>query len=411
MRNGILYFTCFSSMLFASDNLFIADPHFSPYAGGEDLLTVHRIAECIEDWAHDPNSPSRSWRARGERFLELFLAWDPFNQFTMVVQHEVFGHGYRIRNIGKSTVKVTSYKFGWPPPYAHGGGATEYEIHPSKLTTLQQTAISSGGVEATAILANRLKLKWLSDRTIDPRAATLYLDCQQDLTQYVLGMEDSDKKHDGHDISSYLYWLHQSLPSGELSRIDLKRRALINLLDPFTYFSIYSWFRFIFSGKPMTIPMIPIKGVGYLPGARLGLTPFGPEYYFENYFVAASPIYAYLKWGSYASQTTYGCGLEWPEIFLIHRCTFGLRFDAWNQPRPLFRDPAFAIDALPVSPSAEEDLHHKRFGLAAYLISYYPFGRRNAGLYLQLGGKSKGFLPGESLEQAVIVRLGFQAKF
>ena len=280
---AVLFFIITSMSSFAEeDYLFIIDPYLTPIMGAEDLISVQQGLMRLEDqWTHPERAPRQTWAAGIGRFAEMYTVWDPINYTAMVTQHEVFGHTYRIRDVGKKYAKVRHIHIGVPPPYGHGGGATSYTAS-SHLSSTQNMAISMAGVEATAIMATRLKLRWLKEWKISGRQTSLYTFTQLDLTEYILSLDDSEifGVREGHDIENYLEVLNGSFPSGHLSNGQLKAMAAVNLLDPFLYYSIYGWWRYVVTGKNMFIPMIPIGCVRYLPAARLGLTPFGPEFFF-----------------------------------------------------------------------------------------------------------------------------------
>src|SRR5690606_29231998 len=151
----------------------------------------------------------------------------------------------------------------------------------------------------------------------------------------------------------------------------------INVADPFSFYAIYSWFRYIASGKETKIPMIPIFQMGYLPSLRLGLSPFGPEVFFENYLLkSASPIYFYLKGASHAENRYGGVGFYAPQMFIQGKWLIGFRFDAWRQPKLLLSEgnvPFEDIDfnqkpnkSNPLYPYSEQ--HAMRFGAAGSMI-------------------------------------------
>ncbi len=106
----------------------------SPYAGGEDLLFAIRILEKAETYmlGKSPIVYSKSTYARFWRLSELVGLWLPINYFAMLVQHEIFGHGYRIRDLNtRHIAKVDGYSFEMPPPYGPGGAATYFLSPPS----------------------------------------------------------------------------------------------------------------------------------------------------------------------------------------------------------------------------------------------------------------------------------------
>ncbi len=125
-------------------------------------------------------------------------------------------------------------------------------------------------------------MKWLSSGKIDPRQTLLYLLCEQDLTLYISSLKSKDiRTLAGHDINSYVETLNYTYTNHFLKRGRLRSLSWINFADPFTFYSIYAWFHYLSSGKETKIPMIASI---YLPSLRLGLTPFGPEVFLENFF-------------------------------------------------------------------------------------------------------------------------------
>ncbi len=391
------------------------DLHMSPYAGGEDLLFATRILEKFETYAMGKTNIAyaRNTYARFWRLTEELAIWLPLNYFAMVVQHEVFGHGYRVRDLQTHSLAVVNgYEFNWPPPYGPGGAATGYSVS-EKFTTTEDTAVSSAGVEATAILALITKLKWISSGTIDPRELFLYFFSEQDLTLYVSSLKLKDVRgQSGHDMNSYIQSLNYTYTDHFLSRGRLRTLSLINFADPFTFFTVYSLFYYFSTGKEAPLPMIASC---YLPGLRLGLTPFGPEVFLENFFsLNQIPLYVYLKGGNHSDNTYLGAGFYAPRIYAVNNFFFGLRCDLWRQPKLLLQPgniPFFDIDFSlkpnpnnPLYPYSEQ--HAMRFGAAGSLITSYLWDQKY-GYEAELGYKAQGFLPGYSLFAYPTVRLSF----
>ncbi|NGX33492.1 MAG: hypothetical protein K1060chlam4_01562, partial [Candidatus Anoxychlamydiales bacterium] len=311
----------------------MGDIDFSPYSGAQNLLTLHESLEKAFSYVI-PYKQEKKVIYAILRILELGFVWGPLSRAEMVVQHEVFGHGYRIRDIGSSRAKVKGYQIDMPPPYGGGGGGTKYSFN-SDLTSFQEIAISLAGVEASAILANRLKMKWMESLKLDARKASLYLQSHLDLTNYVLSMEDSFLFADtGHDIKSYIYWLNNTYYEDEITCSDLKEAVLVNFLDPMMYYSIGSFFYYIFTGKDIKIPMIDIKGVKFLPNLRLGLAPYGSECFLENFLSYKNrAIYSYVRVGNHNNNTFWGVGIEYPKLYEFNLNTIGFRADLFHQPK------------------------------------------------------------------------------
>jgi hypothetical protein len=96
--------------------------------------------------------------------------------------------------------------------------------------------------------------------------------------------------------------------------------------------------------------MIPILEVGWLPGARMALTPFGPEFFIENWLLKELTPYSY------------------PEQ------------------------------------------HAKIVGVGASILIECKLKGRSA-FQIESGGKSKRFLPGSSLHAAPLTRLYYSLVF
>lgn len=394
------------------------DIHFSPYAGGENLLFVHRVLERTEGYligltpvCYAKNASACFWR-----FSELYLGWLPVNSIAIVAQHEIFGHGYRIRDINRGRAKVKGYKFDIPLPYGEGGASTRYNISNS-LTTTEDTAIAMAGVESTAILALLTKCKWLEAHCVDPRQTILYLLGQHDLNLYIGSLNIPDDDLDGHDIHAYIQSLNYTYTDNFLSGARLRSLSWINLGDPFTFYSIYAWWHYVFSGKETRIPMIPIYNMRYLPGTRLGLTPFGPEFFLENFLLQGKrPIYFYAKGGRHAKNRYGGFGFYAPKIWAISNWFMGLRLDTWRQPKLLLKPSPIPFSDIDVSQKPDKnnplypysEQHLMRLGIAASITVAYN-GR--SGCEMELGYKSNGFLPGYALRASPTVRLFYALLF
>jgi len=397
------------------------DIHMSPYAGGEDLLFLHRCIERAEGWAisKTPIYYSKQAQARIWRLSELFMGWLPLNYLAVVAEHEIFGHGYRIRDINRGRIKVKRYHFETPPPYGEGGGVTIYSVG-DKFTTTEESSVAMAGVESTAILAWLAKLKWLESGKIDPRQTALYLLGQYDLILYIGSLDVlDDDELDGHDIHAYVQSVNQTYTASRLTNGGLRSLCWVNLADAFTYYSMYAWFHYISSGKETSIPMIPVFGYGYLPGARLGLTPFGPEYFIENFLLKDhKPIYFYVKGGAHAKNNYYGLGMYAPKIWTVGKFAFGARMDAWRQPKLLLQPGSkniFEVD-FDAPPDKENPLypysmqHDQKFGSAVSALISYKIDHLS-GFETELGYKTPGFLPGYALRASPVARVYYTLFF
>ena len=102
IRSIFLIFLSVSCFSFGADYDVIVDPNFSPYMGGQDLISGFKTLQVLEDaLIPSTNPPREGWGPATGRLAELVLIWNPLGQIATVAQHEIFGHGYRIRDIGR----------------------------------------------------------------------------------------------------------------------------------------------------------------------------------------------------------------------------------------------------------------------------------------------------------------------
>ena len=396
------------------------DPYFSPYMGSESIFTLHKSLEKKEDSFIKPTDPPKRGILPGlGRFLELNLFWFPVNSFADVVQHEVFGHGYRARSIHAG---VASYSFDLPIPYGSGGGATAWM--PTYSTTVGQfQAVTLAGLEAENILARQLKLKWLVDRRVDPRAKSLYEMAQLSSLLYSLVPSIEDNKIEGeeeeldpiftsHDVEAYIRMLNTMYPDDFLSMHRLRQSLFWNLVDPMLYYGTAASWYYIFTGKSLYIPMIRIGPVSFLPNISVQLAPYGIEYYLENYLTYKnSPIYTYVKGGKHNQMEYFGCGIHYDEIIRQDNFSIGMRLDAWSQPNFLFN---WTLDQLIEKERPINTIIHameRKLGASASIVSRYRIKDTLTFFYSDLGYKTKGYLPGFPLQSSPTIRLGISAEF
>jgi hypothetical protein len=404
MKKILIFIFCFS-FLFSNESEYsiIFDKNFSPYMGAEDILSTNYLLEKSFDKYLKIKNEKKFFPAL-LRGVKLIFLYQPLAGFEVVLQHELFGHGYRIRDVSKHYAKVLGYSFDMPFPYGNGGGATFYDFN-DNYTSFQEIAISLAGVESTAMLANRIKLKWLESKKIDPLKAVLYMQSFHDLTGYIYSMDDSPYYvNDGHDIESYLFWLNTTYYNKNLSKNDLKMAALINFLDPFTYYSIFENFYYIFTSKNLNFPMMKISKLRYLPSFRLALAPYGMEYYFENFLSYKNrPIYAYLRYGKFL-RNNYGLGIEMPKLIMSKSYDLGFKVDIFNQSKIYFKASDLDFDGINFYYS-ERDLRKKVLGISASVFYQKRF-KENLAFYIQAGYKTKGFVQSEDLRDSIIARIG-----
>ena len=411
IKNFLVFVFTGTSILFA--DLIIYDKNFSPYAGGQDLITGDSAILDLQDRLSRPH-PENNFLAKLDRLINQVLISTPLNLWVTIFQHEVFGHGYRIRDIGSANASVTGYQIVIDYPFGGGSGATNYRIT-DQLTIQQMVAIQIAGTEATAILANQLKNRWIKSRHIKARQGTLYIYSQQDLLNYVYSTpEQSYTLENGNDITAYIYWMNLYFPNCNLTLNELKSMAWINLLDPMTFYSVYQQISYIFTGEEVQIPMISAGKVDFLPNLRYSLSPSGPEVYVELFSrIQDDPLYVYFKWGNYTGIPSYGVGFEHPRCIPFFHDRIGLRLNLFRE--LVAENNLKALDYI-VDPSKEQALESyggikTRYGYSFHFLYSPTFGQSSIQPHLELGYKSHGFVQGESLVEAVILRGGLEFSY
>ena len=79
--------------------------HFSPYSGSASIFFCENLLIQGEDSLLKNGSKMR-WAVKVcERFAELYFFRDVVNKLAVTTQHECFGHGYRLRDLGTPAKK------------------------------------------------------------------------------------------------------------------------------------------------------------------------------------------------------------------------------------------------------------------------------------------------------------------
>lgn len=365
----------------------IFDRKISPYMGSSILISSIRGIEKFEDTQLRKGYYTRGFGAGTIRFLELSI-YSNLNLAAATIQHEVFGHGYRIRDLGKDVASVTGYEIDY------GTGVTQF-IASTDMTPSQSLAIDIAGIEAEYILSRELKKQFFQAESISGREGSLYQINALSGLGYALTLAYNTPP--SHDISSYRNTINATFPDADLGRIELKRKFLINLIDPMIYYSIWSTWSYILFAKNAPIPMFKIGKVKFLPNARFELSPFGPETYVENYMMIKDRLlYTYVRWGTCGGNEYFGLGIDQRGIYKQKNTSFDIKVELWKQPKMALK----LGEAIPPG---------NLFGALATLTLNVRY--KGLGWIGEFGGKTEGFVPGESLKKALIGRFGLKLVF
>ena len=414
-----------SSFVCADDNSVMFDRNFSPYSGAENFIAMQKGLEKVEDrfFSHQPISdgdiknplPPLPMAQQWGQWWRNLIFWAPISLSMSVTQHEVFGHGYRIRDLGPKYATVEGYKM-----YVIGG-STRFEPT-QRLTPSQMITMDIAGLEADSVFSNRMRSKWLKNGAIDPRQITLYLTSTTTSLMYSMTVNHTSRSRSekGNDISNYLFYLNALYPDGHVSYRSLRNLSWLNLVDPFIFLSFYSLSMYERYGTSPSLPMFQFGKYMYLPVVRTALTPFGLQGVLENYFLTDTHQFtAYLKWGKNGPNSYFGTGIERQKLAVFPWVTAGARLDFWYQPNVLFSQGALsAVELMELSKNTpvpklypDEVLNEKEFGFLASVIGTLGKESWPTRPYFELGYKTKGYLPGEALRAAPIMRLGLSGNF
>lgn len=383
------------------------DTHLSPAAGADNLLTAYYTLAGIEDRFLKPK-----WTEEDRFFPKcggivyrmgklVFIDYPLLAVYADLFQHEVFGHGYRAREFGYEDIE---YQFG--PPFT-GGGQTSYHYPGSTGATWDQDiAMAAGGVEANAILAGKVKQDWLRTGNMEYRGALLYILATNNFSGYIAVTDENELAGSEPDLSNDMLHYVSSvnrkqgetdLESYRVRLKDLEQYSAAPILDPYYWYAFWTLFKtHLWSGsKRFGIPAIPLGPVRYLPSFNSMLTPWGPEFRFENLLAwNRRTLIARYRIGDDAYRSNWGADLEASEILTVAGASLDAEIHFWKQPR-------LKLDRGDLEPA------ESRFGTGQSLTVFLPPVSAKLPIRLAVGGdfKTSGFLPGAKLDEGFSLRL------
>ena len=360
------------------------------------------------------NIKSKWWNQFSNRAFRLTKGffWDlAISGIIIDLQNELWGHGYRFREFQFSD---NVYNIRAPFPYQNGGGFSERGNRNNRKTGIHEfMAMNISGQESTRILSNTIIKKWIFSDSIHFKEALLSVRAFNKSTYATLLLPEIPGGANN-DIVSYLininrYYGNGTIASFELTRNHLRKRSLINFLNPFIGFAFlsgienYGWL-----GKTYSkLYWLKIGKVKYLPSFRMGLTPFGDEVYFESFIKTANPIdpqkmraaRIYIRHGNPVFEKFNGIGIETFNFSnFSNKLIVDFNMDLWMQP-----DMEIGGDQKTMISSGKEGLG----GLIKCNLQIRLWDDpRPVFISTQIGFKSNGYIEGESLTKGLIFRLG-----
>jgi len=321
------------------------------------------------------------------RSVELVGLVLPVNDLAFLMQHEYFGHGARAREFGLQTSwpKLESLPLPFGPGIASVSHAPPHNIKESLVITL-------GGVEGASVLAEEINTRWWRNKKMNAKTTFMNILATHNTDGYLWIFPPSKLSANlraGHDMVAYVEKVNKMYGDQRLTLDYMTWSVATNLINPFTYFSFYSMYRYIVHGERTNdYPYFSFGNFSFLPSMRYVLSPFGPEYHLLNYMTFGERnLKAYMRYGQLKTANYFGLGAS-GDIYSNWGITLGARFHAWRQPE--INSNNFGRAKLGASGSITLDYRPASFISLNGLLGY----------------KSAGFVLGEPIDQSLIWRAG-----
>jgi hypothetical protein len=385
----------------------VLDRYMSASAGTTDLLTVQHEISALEDHLLPLKLGDEKRRLpllagifyRAGKFIGADV---PQDHMLLVLGHEVFGHGARLRELGTGRVR---YSFDAPPPYGGGGAGTSFSGE-FPATPLALLAIEMAGIEAQNTMADSIASLAAARGRLHYREAWLYFETRYLAMTYILGATEHSKE--GHDVADFFRSFKKACTPPECKPVtlgDLRNGARLTLADPLLYVSVYGFASsYIAQGKGTSpIPMIPLgRGIRYLPSLGFQMTPYGTEHIFRN-LLAKGPraegtrrkiADVTLRFGNTGASKPWAIDLGASDVRVFRGIHVAASADIWRQP-PILSD----LTSRPLKTGAALS--------ATLVLPLRRFTHRDSlRATVTTGFKAAGFIPGEQLGRGVIFRAG-----
>lgn len=289
--------------------------------------------------------------------------------------------------------------------------------------TQVQIIITLGGMEASHILAETIKVQMLYCNQINPVEAVVYSISQLDQAQYIWYSEKNTSN--GNDVHRYINRYQQIYGKQSLNLDVLSSAVTIDFLDPILWYSLWS----MLSNTTFAPPMIGSENFKFLPAARLIMAPYGLEregilhaQIFGVHITAKGRIgettlaadkiqYAAIKYVgnkpgheenlpdlidrllTKKTVTTYGFSIESPNIYSDDGITIGFTAALWYQPDIFKGRKNLEKTSVPDPLLAEMKLGGMGIISAQYEIN--DFLSTN----LNVGYKTRGYMQGYGVDE------------
>jgi hypothetical protein len=329
------------------------------------------------------------------RFSKLFFSNYLITDYAMTMNHERFGHGYRMLEAGGSIDEIV---YNMPPPFTNEFSYIN-ATYPVNFTTQQELMYRLGGSETNLVLTDILRKNILLDERFNYNFGLAYLYGSNDMPGYTAFVTNPAA-----DPIQYRKNINQLYGGEPLTRDKMKAYSFIALFtDPMNFYALKSvFYDYIIKGRHSSkISMIKLsKRLKYLPRFRFEYTPYGPELVYQNYFKLDSKLIQFsFSHSDAALPDSWRVLTNIWNIKLSNQISLNLSGQIWDQPNIEF----YQNEKLITS----EGFGGQFISTVNYDIS------KNKNLYgftLQAGYKSTGYAIGEQLNKGLIITGGLTFK-
>lgn len=379
----------------------LVDPTLTVGAGASISATIGALVSRGEDRSipqrlFAEEGASRRTANIGYRIFKHIFFDAPQERLLLVVDHEVFGHGARLRERFNGPI---GYRFHLPQPYGSGGAETTY-VFDREPTPYEILAVNAGGMESTDLVAAIAANHAFVDARMRPRDALRYLTFQLDSFHYIWSAEDEGGEP-GHDVGDFLRTyndLAAAAGARALTPRRLRQQALVSFANPMLAYAAFGVARYWWSGaSDVAVPALLIAGVRYLPMFRYRLAPYGTEWALVNAFAGrVRPMEIELRFGESPGSTPWGIDVRQRDLVTWRRWTIDAAVDVWSQP------PVASSDAARIT--FDPRIGTRVGGRINYAVT--RSATSPATLIVDVGVKSGGYVPGEPLRGGLVARAG-----
>ncbi len=295
----------------------VFDPTLTGQMGARDLSSAVRLADRGLDALLDEVLQDRDALAASARLGRALLADLPLTIAVIVVQHEVFGHGYRGREHGLAA----SYR--WLPQ-------PSVWVDQSRLSASEDAVLIAEGQHAEELLVHELEREALLSGQWERLAEAVAMG----RAAVGLGRLLKGQFAPQNDWARYKYWL-SGLPNAWRHAEPWKNGAQW-LLDPVVLWSAYDYFlrHLLWGERAGPLPTLRLGASQLLARSAFRMAPWGEEL----------GVLGYLAWPAAVAEAQllvgasdgvlplhFSIGGTWREIF--PRLDLGARAELWTEPR------------------------------------------------------------------------------